>query len=105
MPRLTVHRANAVPDPTADASTVEADRQLALHQPGAATNGAALLLRPGDAARALAISERKLWDLTKQKLIPCVRIDRSVRYSLLDLQAWIEAQKDNEPPNGTGPQI
>lgn len=63
-----------------------------------------LLLRPRDAARALAISERKLWDLTVRNLIPCVRIGRAVRYSPLDLQAWIEARKCSEPPEATSPQ-
>ncbi len=76
---------------------------LLLHQPGPAANGAALLLRPRDAARALAISERKLWDLTVRNLIPCVRIGRAVRYSPLDLQTWIEAQKRGGPASPTGP--
>jgi excisionase family DNA binding protein len=52
-----------------------------------------ILVRPREAARLLAISERKLWDLTNRNQIPCVRIGRSVRYSPLDLQAWTEAQK------------
>jgi excisionase family DNA binding protein len=74
------------------------------HQPDPpAGNGAALLLRSRDAARALAIGERKLWELTKRNLIPCVRIGRSVRYSLPDLQAWIEAQKHSGPASATGP--
>jgi hypothetical protein len=42
----------------------------------------ALLLTPREAARALAISERKLWSMTQPRgPIPCVRFDRSVRYS------------------------
>jgi excisionase family DNA binding protein len=64
-----------------------------------------LLLTAREAARSLAISERKLWELTKRKLIPCVRIGRAVRYSPLDLQAWIEAQKSNPPTSTTGPQL
>jgi hypothetical protein len=63
-----------------------------------------ILVRPRDAARALAISERKLWDLTKLKIIPCVRIGRAVRYSPLDLQAWIETQKRSDPSEATEPQ-
>ena len=46
-----------------------------------------------DAARALAISERMLWERTKRGEIPCVRIGRSVRYSPADLQTWIDDQK------------
>jgi excisionase family DNA binding protein len=53
----------------------------------------ALLLTPRDAARALAISERTLWGLTKQGLIPCIRIGRAVRYALADLEAWIESHR------------
>jgi excisionase family DNA binding protein len=52
-----------------------------------------LLLRPRDAALALAISERTLWELTRRRVIPSVRIGRAVRYSPSDLQAWIDRQK------------
>lgn len=50
------------------------------------------LLRPPEAAKTLSISERKLWDLTQQHKIRCVRIGRSVRYSICDLEAFIESQ-------------
>jgi excisionase family DNA binding protein len=53
----------------------------------------ALLLKSRDAALALAISERKLWELTKKKEIPTVRIGRAVRYSPVDLEAWIDRQR------------
>ena len=52
-----------------------------------------LLLKPHEAARALAISERKLWELTKLGEIPHVRIGRSVRYVAVDLQTWIESRR------------
>lgn len=51
------------------------------------------LFPPKAAAKYLAISERKLFDLTKQKLIPCVRIGRSVRYDVADLKSFINRQK------------
>ena len=41
---------------------------------------AAILLTSKEAALALAISPRKLWALTQTGRIPCVRLDRSVRY-------------------------
>lgn len=41
------------------------------------------------AADILCISERKLWDLTNRGEVPCVRIDRSVRYDVKDLLDWI----------------
>jgi len=52
-----------------------------------------LLLKPKDAANALAISTRKLWSLTASNEIPCVRIGKSVRYDLADLKSWIDRQK------------
>jgi excisionase family DNA binding protein len=52
-----------------------------------------LLLKAREAAQALAISERLLWKLTDQGDIPCVRIGRSVRYDVQDLEAWIESKK------------
>ena len=48
-----------------------------------------LLLKAGQAAAVLGISERKLWELTNRGVIPCVRIGRSVRYSRRTLEAWI----------------
>lgn len=44
------------------------------------------LLRPREAADLLAISERTLWALTKQGVIPCVRLGRSVRYRLSEIE-------------------
>jgi excisionase family DNA binding protein len=52
-----------------------------------------LLLRPGDAAKALSISPRKLWAMTNSGEIPCVRFGRSVRYDPADLREWIDQQK------------
>jgi excisionase family DNA binding protein len=52
-----------------------------------------LALRPREAARALGISPRLLWQLTKDGHIPCVRVGsgkrRSVLYPLAELQAWL----------------
>ena len=46
------------------------------------------------AADTLAISTRKLWSLTASGDIPCIRIGRSVRYSISDLQEWIDRNRD-----------
>lgn len=51
-----------------------------------------LLWTARDAARSLAISERKLWTLTKEGAIPHVKIGRSVRYPADELRAWLAAQ-------------
>jgi len=52
-----------------------------------------LLINTRDAARALAISTRKLWELTNCRDIPSVRIGRRVLYDPSDLRAWIDKQK------------
>jgi len=52
-----------------------------------------LLMTAKEAARALAISPRKLWSLTAGGKIRAVRIGRSVRYDPADLSEWIEKQK------------
>ena len=52
-----------------------------------------LLLTPREAARAVAVSERTLWTLTRRGDIPCVRIGRSVRYDPRDLEAYINAAR------------
>lgn len=60
-----------------------------------------LLLTPKEAAAALAISERKLWQLMKDGTIPCIRIGRATRYAVGDLQEFVEKRKEvivNECP-------
>lgn len=53
------------------------------------------LIKTKAAAEYLGISERKLWDLKKNGAIPVVKIDRSVRYDISDLDNFIEKAKDN----------
>ncbi len=52
-----------------------------------------LLLNARDTAKALSIGQRKLWELTNCREIPCVRIGRRVLYDPADLRAFIEKQK------------
>ncbi|MBI3407202.1 MAG: helix-turn-helix domain-containing protein [Planctomycetes bacterium] len=52
-----------------------------------------MLLTSKEAAERLAISERKLWQLTKDCDIPAVRIGRAVRYDPRDLIEWVERCK------------
>jgi excisionase family DNA binding protein len=53
-------------------------------------------LRPREAAKALGISPRLLWQLTKDGQVPCVRVGcgkrKSVLYPLAELQAWLTRQ-------------
>lgn len=51
-----------------------------------------LLVDAGEAARILAISKRKLWELTNRSAIPHLRIGRSVKYPVEALREWIRAQ-------------
>jgi hypothetical protein len=48
-----------------------------------------LALRPRDAARALAISERLLWDWTRSEGVPHVRIGNVVLYPVEVLKTWL----------------
>lgn len=52
-----------------------------------------LLLTPRQAAAALQLSERTLWELTHRGEIPRLKIGASVRYDLRDLQSWIDKKK------------
>jgi excisionase family DNA binding protein len=51
-----------------------------------------LLLTPAQASVALAISPRKLWQLTASGEIPHIRLGRCVRYPVDVLQRWIDDQ-------------
>jgi hypothetical protein len=55
-----------------------------------------LALRPRAAAKALDISARHLWQLTKDGQIPCVRVGsgkrKTVLYPVAELQAWLTHQ-------------
>jgi predicted DNA-binding transcriptional regulator AlpA len=57
-----------------------------------------LALRPRDAAIALGISPRLLWQLTHDGVIPCARVGtgkrRSVLYPMTELQAWLSQQAE-----------
>jgi hypothetical protein len=55
-----------------------------------------LAMRPRQAAKALGISPRLLWQLTKDRQVPCVRVGngkrQTVLYPLVELQAWLSNQ-------------
>lgn len=60
-----------------------------------------LAMRPKDAARALGIGERKLWELTadRDSGIPHVRLGRLVLYPTRELADWLteRAEKGGQP--------
>ncbi len=52
-----------------------------------------LALRPKDAAKALGIGQRKLWELSQPRgPIPCVRVGVCVLYPYHMLQTWLAEQ-------------
>lgn len=55
---------------------------------------ARLALRPKEAARALGIGERLLWEMTNRGEIPCVRIGRCVVYPVALLNEWLAGQAE-----------
>jgi excisionase family DNA binding protein len=55
------------------------------------------LVTAKEAARLLAISERKLQYLTKAGAIPHVKIGRLVRYRPRDLATWTDSQVQGGP--------
>ncbi len=59
-----------------------------------------MLLTPRQAARVLNVSERTLWQRTKDGMIPAIKIGHLVRYSPDDLRNWIRqaSEKKCEKP-------
>ena len=57
---------------------------------------APLLLSAREAAAALSIGTRKLWELSNRGEIPVVRIGRRVLYDLADLRGFIKRQKEGQ---------
>lgn len=57
---------------------------------------ARLLLTLREAAEQLAVSDRVLWQLAKNRVIPSVRVGpRGLRFSRDSLQKWIVEQENN----------
>lgn len=53
--------------------------------------GAPILVDAKFVAFACSLSPRKVWTLTKRDALPHHRIDRSVRYELGEITAWVTA--------------
>lgn len=56
-----------------------------------------LLLTAREAAEALSVTERTLWNWTASHGLPCVRIGRSLRYSVDELRKWIDSRTTRAP--------
>ena len=58
-----------------------------------------LALRPREAAKALGICERTLWEMTQKGVVPHIRLsEKIILYSVDSLKAWLlqQAQKSIE---------
>ena len=53
-------------------------------------NTSKLLLTPRETAKALSICEKTLYTLTKTGELRSIKIGRSVRYSVEDINHWIK---------------
>jgi excisionase family DNA binding protein len=53
-----------------------------------------LALRPREAAKALGVSERSLWEWTHRGDVPHVRIGRTILYPVDALRNWLNRQAD-----------
>lgn len=62
--------------------------------PEHATTKPNLALRPRDAATALGVSERLLWQWTHDGTIPHLRVGRTILYPIDALQAWLTRQAE-----------
>lgn len=49
-----------------------------------------LAMRPREAAKALGISERLLWDWTNRGEVPHVRIGKAILYPVDVLRRWLD---------------
>ena len=52
-----------------------------------------LSLRPREAARALGVSERWLWEQTKAGEIPRIKLPKGVVYRVASLEAWLKSRE------------
>ena len=51
-----------------------------------------LAMRPREAASALGISERLLWDWTDKGIIPHIRLGKVILYPVDSLRDWLKQQ-------------
>lgn len=57
-------------------------------------NDEPIALRPREAARLLNISERTLWQLTRDRKVPAARVGKLWRYSREELQRWLAERQE-----------
>lgn len=63
-------------------------------------NASCLALRPREAAKALGISERLLWQLTRDGRVPHVRLGKAILYPVDALKAWLASEASHREAIG-----
>jgi len=61
---------------------------------------APMALRPREAARALGVSERWLWEKTKTGEIPCLKAGRCILYPVAMLEEWLRSRAAGQQEGG-----
>jgi len=89
------NRVNVTDKIRQETMTAYNDNLASRHLDGKQNEMKPILLRTKEAAELLAISPRKLWELTDCGEIPCLRIGRAVRYAVEDLQQWVRTQTNS----------
>ena len=56
-----------------------------------------LAMRPREAAKALGISERTLWEHTERGTIPHIRLGKAILYPVDLLRDWLKNQSQEGP--------
>lgn len=59
-----------------------------------------LAMRPREAAKALGISERLLWEWTDRDAVPHVRLGRVILYPVDSLRDWLQEQAASSAKDG-----
>lgn len=62
----------------------------------------ALALRARDAAAALSVSERTLWDMTRRGKLPHVRFNTVILYPVKAIEGWLLQAAQTEPSKEGG---
>ena len=58
-----------------------------------------LAMRPREAAKALGISERLLWEWTDKGIVPHVRLGKRIVYPVDVLREWLRQQAQHNADN------
>ena len=56
-----------------------------------------LAMRPREAAAALGISERLLWEWTDRGQVPHIRMGKAILYPVNTLRNWLDQQAQKNP--------